>query len=209
MPSLQTLAIYIIPLIFAITLHEAAHAYVAHRFGDDTAKHMGRLSLNPLVHIDLIGTILFPLLGLMAGGFMFGWAKPVPINYARLVNPKKNILWIALAGPLANFFMALVWLLIISLSAYLSSYFANPISLMAKAGLSINISLMIINLLPILPLDGGRIVYSLLPDKQAYQYSKSERYGMIILLGLLVFGGLSFILQPIYNIIINLLLNLI
>lgn len=206
---LQKVAIYVIPLILAITIHEAAHAYVAHRFGDDTAKSQGRLSLNPLVHIDILGTILFPLLGLIAGGFIFGWAKPVPINYGRLLNPKRNILWIALAGPFSNLFMALVWLLVLSLSRNFNAYFASQLVLMAQAGVSINISLMIINLLPILPLDGGRIVYSLLPNKQAFQYSKSERYGMLILLTLLILGGLSYIIQPIYSVTIKLLLSLI
>ncbi len=205
---IQKIAVYAIPLIFAITFHEAAHAYVANRHGDNTAKMMGRLSLNPLHHIDPIGTILFPLIGILFGGFIFGWAKPVPINFGRLHNPKRDILWVALAGPLANFTMALIWAIFLKLSFYLDSYFGTPISLTAQAGISINISLMLLNLLPILPLDGGRIVFSLLPNVQANKYAKSEPYGMFILIFLLMIGGLTYIIQPIYLTIVNLILSL-
>ncbi len=205
---IQKIAVYAIPLIFAITFHEAAHAYVANRHGDNTAKIMGRLSLNPLHHIDPIGTILFPLIGILFGGFIFGWAKPVPINFGRLHNPKRDILWVALAGPLANFTMALIWAIFLKLSFYLDSYFGTPINLTAQAGISINISLMLLNLLPILPLDGGRIVFSLLPNVQANKYAKSEPYGMFILIFLLMIGGLTYIIQPIYLTIVNLILSL-
>jgi Zn-dependent protease len=205
---IQKIAVYAIPLIFAITFHEAAHAYVANRHGDNTAKAMGRLSLNPLHHIDPIGTILFPLIGLLFGGFIFGWAKPVPINFGRLHNPKRDMLWVALAGPLANFAMALVWAILLKLSFYLDSYFGTPISLTAQAGISINISLMLLNLLPILPLDGGRIVFSLLPNAQANKYARTEPYGMFILIFLLMIGGLTYIIQPIYLTIVNLILSL-
>ena len=205
---IQKIAVYAIPLIFAITFHEAAHAYVAKRHGDNTAKMMGRLSLNPLHHIDLIGTILFPLIGLIFGGFIFGWAKPVPINFGRLHNPKRDMLWVSLAGPLANFAMALIWAIILKLSFYLDSYFGTPISLTAQAGISINISLMLLNLLPILPLDGGRIVLSLLPNAQANKYAMTEPYGMFILIFLLMIGGLTYIIQPIYLTIVNLILSL-
>ena len=205
---IQKIAVYAIPLIFAITFHEAAHAYVANRHGDNTAKMMGRLSLNPLHHIDPIGTILFPLIGILFGGFIFGWAKPVPINFGRLHNPKRDILWVALAGPLANFTMALIWAIFLKLSFYLDSYFGIPISLTAQAGISINISLMLLNLLPILPLDGGRIVLSLLPNAQANKYARTEHYGMFILIFLLMIGGLTYIIQPIYLTIVNLILSL-
>lgn len=206
---IQKIAVYAIPMIFAITLHEAAHAYVANRHGDNTAKLMGRLSLNPLPHIDPLGTILFPLIGIILGGFIFGWAKPVPINFARLHNPKKDLFWIAIAGPAANLAMALTWALVLKLSFYLDSYFGQPLGLMAQAGIAINISLMLLNLLPILPLDGGRIVFSLLPNEQASKYAKIEPYGMWILMFLLLVGGLTYIIQPMYGFIVNLILSLI
>ncbi len=211
----QTVAVYIIPLIFAITLHEAAHAYVAHKYGDNTAKLYGRLSMNPIHHIDPIGTIAFPLLSIVLGalsggtGFIFGWAKPVPINYAKLHHPKQNLFWIALAGPLSNFAMALIWALLLKSSMYIDSYFGVPLNLMSQAGIAINISLMILNLLPILPLDGGRIVFSLLPAKHAQSYAKSERFGMWILIILIIFGGLNFIIYPIYSVIVNTIFALI
>lgn len=211
---IQTLAVYIIPLIFAITLHEAAHAYVAHKYGDNTAKLYGRLSLNPLQHIDPIGTVLFPLisivLGSMAGGigFIFGWAKPVPINFSKLQRPKEDLRWIALAGPSANLAMALIWALVLKASLYTGSYFGIPLNLMAQAGISINISLFLLNLLPILPLDGGRIIFSLLPEKQALSYAKTEQYGMWILIGLILLGGLNFIISPLYNFIVTTILSL-
>jgi Zn-dependent protease len=212
MPGLsiiQKIAVYVIPLIFAITFHEVAHAYVANKHGDPTAKMMGRLSANPLHHIDLIGTLVFPLVGIILGGFIFGWAKPVPINFGRLHNPKRDLLWVALAGPLANFAMALIWAIFLKLSVYCDSYFGTPISLMAQAGISINISLMLLNLLPILPLDGGRIVFSLLPNAQATKYAKTEPYGMWVLIFLLMIGGLTYIIQPIYFITVHLILSLI
>ena len=206
---IQKVAVYIIPLIFAITFHEAAHAYVAYKHGDPTAKLMGRLSLNPLHHIDPLGTILFPLIGIILGGFIFGWAKPVPINFGKLHNPKRDLFWVALAGPLANLAMALIWALGLKLSTYCNSYFGTPIGLMSQAGISINISLMILNLLPILPLDGGRILFSLLPNKQATTFAKAEPYGMWILIFLLLIGGLTYIIQPIYMLIVNLIISLI
>lgn len=211
---IQTVAVYIIPLIFAITLHEAAHAYVSHQYGDNTAKLLGRLSINPLHHIDPIGTVLFPLLsiilGSVAGGgsFIFGWAKPVPINYAKLKHPKQDLLWIALAGPLSNLAMALIWGLILKATLYIDGYFGVPLSLMSQAGININISLMLLNLLPILPLDGGRIVFSLLPLKAAQSYAKIEQYGMWILIFLILSGGLNFILQPLYAVVVNLIFTL-
>lgn len=207
--TLQKISIYIIPLIFAITFHEAAHAYVAYRRGDLTAKSMGRLSINPLHHIDLIGTIAFPLIGLIMGGIIFGWAKPVPINFGNLHNPKRDLFWVALAGPLANFAMTLMWALALKISVYCGSYFGTPINLMAQAGISINVSLMILNLLPILPLDGGRILFSLLPFRYAIIFGRTERYGIWILIFLLLLGGLTYIIQPVYIVIVSWVLSLI
>lgn len=205
----QTIAVYIIPLIFAITLHEAAHAFAANKYGDNTAKLYGRLSLNPLHHIEPFGTIVFPLLSIVLGamsggaGFIFGWAKPVPINFSKLKKPKQDLLWIALAGPLSNLAMALIWALILKSSYYIDGYFGVPLNLMSQAGIGINISLFILNLLPVLPLDGGRIVFSLLPEKTAQIYAKTERYGMWILVILLLMGGLNFIMQPLYSVMVH------
>ncbi|MDD3267161.1 MAG: site-2 protease family protein [Burkholderiales bacterium] len=211
----QTIAIYILPLVFAITVHEAAHAYMAYKYGDNTAKQYGRLSLNPAKHIDPLGTIAFPLisivLGAMAGGagIIFGWAKPVPINFGRLNNPKRDLFWVAFAGPLSNLAMALIWAIIFKISTYANAYIGTPLNLMAQAGISINISLMVLNLLPILPLDGGRMVFSLLPRKEAQQYASTERYGMIIVIVLLLMGALNAILIPICRFFINFIYSLI
>ena len=206
---IQKIVVYAIPLIFAITLHEAAHAYVAHKFGDDTAISLGRLSINPLHHIDLVGTIIFPLIGIVLGGFIFGWAKPVPINFGRLRHPKWNLFWIALAGPMSNLAMAIFWGLIFKLSTYVDAYFGAPMNLMAQAGIAINISLMLLNLIPILPLDGGRMLFAVLPDKQAMAYAKVERYGLLILVGLLLVGGLTYVIQPLYASIVSFILSLV
>jgi Zn-dependent protease len=195
---IQTLAVYAIPVIFAITLHESAHAYVAKYFGDNTAFERGRLSLNPINHIDLFGTILIPgLLYLSTGGaFMFGYAKPVPIDYSRLKDPKRNMAWVALAGPASNFFMALLWLV--------ASYVIDGLGvtepfflLMVKAGIQINLVMFALNLFPLVPLDGGRIVTGLLPMKQAIQFSKLEPYGFFIVLGLLYTKILYYWLVPV------------
>ncbi len=212
--TIQTIAVYLIPLICAITLHEAAHAYMAYKYGDNTAKMAGRLSLNPLHHIDPIGTILFPLLsivmGSVAGGsILFGWAKPVPINFSKLYRPKHDLMWIALAGPLSNLAMALIWTLLMKGSTYIDGYFGVPLQLMGQAGISINLSLMLINLLPILPLDGGRVLFSLLPNSTAHSYAKSEPYGMWILIALIFSGALGVIISPIYSLIVHLLLAII
>lgn len=197
-------------MVFAITLHEAAHAYVANKYGDNTACFLGRLSLNPIRHIDLLGTVLFPLIGIILGGFIFGWAKPVPINFSKLHNPKSNLFWIACAGPAANFAQALIWALVLKLSLYfLSGYFSVPLSLMAQAGIAINISLMLLNLIPILPLDGGRMLFSVLPNHIANKYATIEPYGMWILIILLLVGGLTFIIHPVYTFMVNGILTLI
>jgi Zn-dependent protease len=180
----QTVAIYALPLLFAITLHEAAHGYVARHFGDMTAYAQGRVSLNPLRHIDVNGTIIVPLLliALSGGKFAFGWAKPVPVNYSALRKPKQHMAWVAAAGPAVNLAMALGWAIFLKLGLELSSNFGNPLVQMALAGVVVNVVLMAINLLPILPLDGGRIVAGILPRSLSRQYSKAERWGGYLLL---------------------------
>ncbi|HQT26098.1 MAG TPA: site-2 protease family protein [Burkholderiales bacterium] len=206
---IQAAAIYAIPIIFAITFHEAAHGYVAKHFGDMTAYMQGRVSLNPIHHIDPIGTIVIPLVSLALGGFLFGWAKPVPINFGALRNPKKDMLWVAIAGPGSNFVMALFWGLMLKIATMMpGNYFASPLSVMANMGVKINIVLMMLNLLPIPPLDGGRVMVSLLPARQAYRLAKIEPYGIIILVVLLFSGILGAIVGPLINIAINLILQL-
>ena len=194
---IQTISIAAIPILFAITLHEAAHGYVAKHFGDMTAYQMGRVSINPIRHIDPVGTILLPLLTLALGGFLFGWAKPVPVNFGALRNPKKDMFWVALAGPASNFVMALGWALLFKLSyAYPENYFAIPLMDMAKVGIQINAVLMVLNLIPLPPLDGGRVAVSLLPHRQAYQLSRIEPYGMFILIALAISPVLGWVLYP-------------
>ncbi|MGB7543134.1 MAG: site-2 protease family protein [Burkholderiales bacterium] len=208
----QTIAIYALPVIFAITLHEAAHGYVARHFGDSSAWMLGRVSLNPLRHIDMVGTILVPLLILVtsklfgSGGILFGWAKPVPVNFNALRNPKRDMLWVAVAGPAANLVMALGWALVLKLAlAMPPNAFALPLSLMGEAGVNVNVVLMVLNLLPILPLDGGRVAMSLLPNKLAYRYSRLEPYGFPILLLLIFTNVLGVIMSPMVQASIDLI----
>lgn len=195
---IQTLAIYAIPVIFAITLHEAAHGYVARHFGDPTAWQLGRITLNPLKHVDPVGTILIPaLLYISKAGFLFGWAKPVPVDFSRLRRPKQDMLWVAAAGPGANLVMALGWAVLLKLAVILpQNPYSLPLAEMSRAGIEVNAVLMLLNLLPIPPLDGGRIAVSLLPPRLAWRFARVERFGFVILLGLLFFGGLSYILTP-------------
>ncbi len=200
---ISTVAIWALPVILAITLHEAAHGYVARYFGDPTADLAGRISLNPLRHIDPVGTILVPGVILLtstlagAGGMLFGWAKPVPVSFGRLRNPKADMLWVAAAGPGANLLMALGWaaLLKVALVAPVSAY-TLPMAQMADAGIQINLILMLLNLLPIPPLDGGRIAVSLLPAELAWKFARLEPYGFPILIVLLISGVLGRILGP-------------
>ena len=206
------IAIFALPVIFAITLHEAAHGYVARYFGDMTAAAAGRITLNPLKHIDPIGTILVPLAILLAskllggGMILFGWAKPVPVNFGNLRRPKQDMLWVAAAGPGANFVMAVFWALMIQLGHALGNDFVSaPLMLMGAAGVFINVILMALNLLPLPPLDGGRIAVSLLPVRQAMQYARLEPYGLFILLGLLFTGILGIILWPLISLFIGLI----
>ena len=203
---IQKIAIYSLPVIFAITLHEAAHGYVAKHFGDLTAYSQGRVSLNPLRHIDPLGTIILPLVTLWLGGILFGWAKPVPVNFSALRHPKQNMLWVALAGPAANLFMALLWGFVIKLGLALpESSLARPMILMGEAGITINVILMVLNLLPLPPLDGGRVAVSLLPPRFAYSFSKIEPYGFMILLFLLITGVLWAVIGPFIVITIQLI----
>ena len=196
MPNLQTLLIYIIPLLFAITLHEAAHGWVASKLGDHTARMMGRVTLNPIKHVDPVGTILVPLaLLLMPGvGFIFGWAKPVPINFRALRSQKSGMIWVALAGPGANFLMAIGWLILAIISLKLELFVLYS---MARVGIFLNILLAVFNLLPIPPLDGSRVISALLPGPLAYKYGQFEQYGFLILLGLMFIGGFQLFVLPI------------
>ena len=202
---IQKIAIYALPVIFAITVHEAAHGYAARYFGDMTAHFAGRISLNPIKHIDPIGTILVPALMMMVGGILFGWAKPVPVDFSRLRNPKRDMLWVAAAGPASNFVMAILWVFALKFAGGLPTYIGVPLELMAQAGVMINVVLMVLNLLPLPPLDGGRIAVSLLPHDLAYRYAKVERYGFIILIVLLFTGILAKILQPLIFGVISLI----
>jgi len=205
---IQGIAILALPVILAITMHEAAHGYAAKYFGDPTAYKAGRISLNPAKHIDPIGTILVPAILFvvskltMGAGFLFGWAKPVPVIFSNLHHPKQDMLWVAFAGPGANLFMACCWALILKLAMILPiTEFTKPMLLMGIAGIEINVVLMVLNLLPLPPLDGGRIVESLLPDSLAEQFSRIEPYGLMILLILLFSGVLGAIVLPMIDFI--------
>lgn len=206
---IRGLSVAMLPLIFAITLHEAAHGYVASKFGDTTALMLGRVSLNPIRHIDPFGTVILPIVMLVAssslgaGGFIFGWAKPVPVNWQNLNSPRRDMALVALAGPLANLFMAFLWAGIAKI-AVLSHQTSTPaindainfFFMAATFGIKINVFLMLLNLIPIPPLDGSRVISSLLPPRMAISYERIEPYGIWILLALLLFGILGKILLP-------------
>jgi Zn-dependent protease len=203
--SLQTIALWVLPVVFAITLHEAAHGYVAKSFGDRTAEMQGRITLNPLKHIDPVGTILVPgvmILAAKLGGpqFVFGWAKPVPVNFGNLRNPKRDMLWVAAAGPGANLAMAVLWALLLKVAAPGGVSESAHLLLMAKIGVSVNLVLMALNLLPVPPLDGGRIAVSLLPVHAANAYARLEPYGLFIIVGLLAFGVLDNLMAPVLRV---------
>ena len=197
--TIQQIVTWILPVLFAITLHEAAHALVANYFGDKTAKMLGRLSVNPLRHIDLIGTIIVPVITLILSGFVFGWAKPVPINSSQLRNPRRDMVLVSAAGPLSNLIMAFLWACCLKLATMLdpnSSNIALFLLLKSRAGILINLLLAYFNLIPIPPLDGGRVVACLLPVRQALIYEKIEPFGFFILLALLLSGILGWLLNP-------------
>ena len=197
---MQKIIIYSIPVIFAITVHEVAHGWVANKLGDRTAKIMGRLTLNPLKHIDLVGTIIVPLILLMAGNFLFGWAKPVPVDWRNLRRPRQDMAWVALAGPAANLLMLILWTLFAKLVASFGQAdpaMAQPLIFMALAGVLINIILMVLNLIPLPPLDGSRVMSALLPSHLAVKYNQLEPYGMIILLLLFATGILGKYFWPV------------
>lgn len=196
---IQAIAVYAIPVLFAITVHEAAHGYVARMFGDNTAYVLGRVTLNPVKHIDPLGTIVIPLGMVLLTGFMFGWAKPVPVDWGSLRKPKRDMIWVAAAGPGVNLVMAVAWALlyrVLSAAGVQENYFY----LVAQAGISVNLVFMALNLLPIPPLDGGRIVSGLLPTRMSMAYSRIEPYGLFILLALMFTGALSFFLRPLHDI---------
>lgn len=197
---IQTFSVYALPIVFAITLHEAAHAYAAKYFGDTTAYAQGRMSLNPIKHIDPIGTLLIPIVLYFVGSpFLFGYAKPVPVNFGNLRNPKKQMAFVALAGPMANLVMALGWLLLaITLRAFgmMEEFFMR----MAQAGVLTNLVIFAFNLFPVPPLDGGRIMTSLLPARYAYKFAQLEPYGFFIVLGLVALNVLHYWMTPVMTI---------
>jgi len=223
----QTIAVYALPVLLAITLHEAAHGYVARHFGDMTAYAQGRISVNPIRHIDVVGTILAPLLILLLsnGKFLFGWAKPVPVNYSALRRPKQHMAWVAAAGPATNLLMAIAWAVLLRVGVSLSDradawlavvkrygaaglvdvvlqHGSGPAEFLigvAAAGMLVNLVLMLLNLLPIPPLDGGRILTSLLPSRAAWRFARIEPWGLPILLLLLVTNVLGVVLGPLFN----------
>lgn len=201
MPDLslpQFVAVAALPLLFAITVHEVAHGWMAKQFGDPTAQRLGRLTLNPLKHIDPIGTILVPGLLLLLGGFIFGWAKPVPVTWQNLRHPKRDMAIVAAAGPGANLVMALFWAVVARIGVQLGalSWAGVPLQYMGQFGIEINLVLMVLNLIPIPPLDGGRVAVGLLPGPWAWQLARLEPFGFFILLLLLATHVLGNIISP-------------
>jgi len=197
--NLIELLVYALPMIFAITLHEAAHGYVAKHFGDPTAYMLGRVTLNPAKHIDPIGTILVPLATKLLGGFFFGWAKPVPVNDANLRNPRWHGVLVSFAGPFSNMVQVILWAIVAKVlleTVPMTGLVAPFWVAVCEAGIQVNISFALLNLLPILPLDGGRILAGFLPPRISYSYSRTEPYGLFILLGLAATGALGFLLGP-------------
>lgn len=203
--TIQKITIWILPVLLAVSLHEAAHAWMANKKGDPTARLLGRLTFNPLKHIDPIGTILVPTLMIVFTGFAFGWAKPVPIDVRNLKNPKKDMMWVALAGPASNFIMAIMWAVFLNISVLFvdsRSSISLFFLLMPVAGITINVILGVLNLLPIPPLDGGRIMSGLLSPRASIQYSKIEPYGFFIIIALMLTGLLSNIIFPVINLVL-------
>ena len=198
--SVATIVLWAVPVVFAITLHEAAHGYVARIFGDQTAYMLGRVTLNPLRHIDPIGTVAVPgFLILLSSPFVFGWAKPVPVNFGNLRHPKRDTIWVAGAGPFANFAMAVAWAILLKTAGPGGALASDGLSVMAGAGVNVNLMLMALNLLPIPPLDGGRIAVSLLPHSLAAPYSRVEPYGFFVVIVLLATGLLNKMMLPLLS----------
>ena len=209
--TIQYIAVAAIPLIFAITVHEAAHGWVANKLGDNTARAMGRLTFNPIPHIDPVGTIILPLLMMLTTGFIFGWAKPVPVDLRNLSDPRRDWAIISVAGPLSNLIMAMIWALVWKLTFLLPQsmiYVALPLALMAKIGITFNIILMVLNLLPLPPLDGSRVLAWLLPPSLAMKLDQIEPYGVFILIGLLYFGLWGYIIGPMTTFFVSLIAHL-
>jgi len=208
---IQQVAVWALPVLFAITLHEVAHGWVAKQLGDPTAMMLGRLTLNPLKHIDPVGTVLVPLILIVMGGIIFGWAKPVPVAAANLHHPKRDMALVAAAGPMANLVMALIWAVIMKLSLLMPNSLMNlalPLTYMGGAGITINVLLMVLNLLPVPPLDGSRVVAGFLPDPLAWKFGRIEQYGLIILLLLMVTGILGKIMWPPVSIVQNMIYSM-
>jgi Zn-dependent protease len=206
--TVQQLAVMALPVLFAITVHEAAHGWMAKRLGDRTAEMLGRVSLNPIRHIDPVGTVLVPVAMFLFTGFLFGWAKPVPIGWRNLKNPRRDMALVALAGPGANLLMGVAWGLAIHLGLLLRhslEWVSMPLIFMGAFGVLINVFLMVLNLIPILPLDGGRVLNSLLPPRLSYGYSRLEPFGLFIIVALLMVGLLGKIMLPLVILAVDLL----
>ncbi|MFQ5581445.1 MAG: site-2 protease family protein [Mariprofundaceae bacterium] len=196
----QGISIWAIPVVLAVVLHEVAHGWVADKLGDDTARWLGRLTLNPIKHIDPVGTVLIPVLLIAVGSpFLFGYAKPVPINWRKLRNPKRDMIWVALAGPVTNLLLALASAVLLAVAASMPPdliWMSKPLALMCQASIIINLVLCIFNLLPLPPLDGGRVAVGLLPGPAAYQLSRLEPFGFLIIVALLLMGILQKVIGP-------------
>lgn len=208
--TLQKVAIWLLPVLFGITVHEVSHGWIAKHLGDPTAMMLGRLTLNPLKHIDPIGTILVPGLLMLMGGVIFGWAKPVPVTFENLRHPRRDAALVALAGPVSNLLMGVLWAVVAKLAAIYQGVlggFAEPLILMGIAGMFVNTILMVLNLFPVPPLDGGRVLTSLLPPRLGWKLGRIEPYGIIIVLVLLVTGILGRVLWPAIATVLSTLTN--
>lgn len=211
MSIIQKIAIWALPVLFAITGHEFAHGYVASKFGDQSARLSGRLTLNPIKHIDLVGTILVPIMLLIMSNFIFGWAKPVPVDSRNMRNPRRDMAIVSAAGPLSNLLMALFWAGVAKLGLILSpmeNWFSVPLVYMGEAGILINVVLAVLNLLPIPPLDGARFLYNVLPGRLAWHFHRLEPYGFFILILLMLSGFLSDFMSPIVQWVMHLITDL-